>query len=177
MGLLITPEYRALNAQLHADNPSYGVSGHKWRDKVRQMSSWGRLPILDFGCGKATLAKSLGPAYHVTNYDPCIEGMDATPEPHPVVVCGDVLEHVEPSCLVSVLAELWRVTQGKALFVIHLTPAKKTLADGRNTHLIVKPMDWWRETINEAGFRILEIGADSKERPREMWCVVERAVQ
>lgn len=175
--MLITEEYRAQNKQLHDANQHYGVSGHKWRQKVRELASWGRQPILDYGCGKASLAKSLGPAYLVTNYDPAIEGLDTSPVPHPIVVCGDVLEHIEPDCLTAVLADLWRVTMGKALFVIHLGPAKKILPDGRNTHLIQKPPQWWAQTLGRAGFRILETGYDKKDYPREVSFVVERAYQ
>lgn len=175
--MLISEEYRELNRQLHQTNDAYGVSGHKWRQKVRELSSWGRQPILDYGCGKASLAKSLGPAYMVTNYDPAIEGLDTSPEPHPVVVAGDMLEHIEPDCLTAVLADLWRVTSNKALFVVHLGPAKKTLPDGRNTHLIQKPPGWWQQTITDAGFRILETGLDRKDDPREVSFVVERAYQ
>lgn len=174
---LITEEYRALNAQLHATRPDYGAGAHRWRDRVRQLSSWGRLAILEYGAGKGTLAKALGPAYTVTNYDPAVPEWSASPEPHPVVTCLDVLEHIEPECLNAVLADLWRVTAGKGLFVIHLGPAKKTLPDGRNTHLTQKPAAWWHETLSEAGFRVLSAGVDNKDAPREAHFLCERAVQ
>lgn len=150
----ITDAYREQNRALHASNEHYGTSGKVWAPKVRLLADWGRKAILDFGCGKATLACRLGPAYQVTNYDPCIEGLDVTPAPHPVVVCGDVLEHVEPACLGGVLAELRRVTQEVGLFVVHLTAAKKTLPDGRNAHLIQQPAGWWSDRITTAGFGI-----------------------
>lgn len=151
---LITDAYREQNRALHASNEHYGTSGKAWAPQVRALADWGRKAILDFGCGKATLARRLGPAYRVTNYDPCIEGLDATPEPHPVVVCGDVLEHVEPECLDAVLAELRRVTQEVGLFVVHLTAARKTLPDGRNAHLIQQPAEWWADALRVAGFAI-----------------------
>jgi len=166
--MLITDEYRKQNAALHESNPNFGVSGKAWAPKVRELAAWGRKAVLDFGCGKATLAHRLGPAYQVTDYDPCIEGLDATPTPHPVVVCGDVLEHVEPECFDDVLAELRRVTQEVGLFVVHLTAAKKTLPDGRNAHLIQQPTDWWAARIHEAGFAIQGQGGGE----HEAWFIV-----
>jgi hypothetical protein len=41
------------------------------------------------------------------------------------------------------LADLQRVTRKKALLVIATRPAGKTLADGRNAHLIVESAEWW----------------------------------
>ena len=166
--MLITDAYREQNRQLHAARDDYGTSGKAWAPQVRPLADWGRKAILDFGCGKATLAARLGPAYRVTNHDPCIDGLDAMPEPHPVVVCGDVLEHVEPECLDAVLAELGRVTQEVGLFVVHLTAAKKSLPDGRNAHLIQQPADWWAARIASAGFAIEKHGASE----HEAWFVV-----
>lgn len=151
---IITEEYRELNRQLHEQKAGYGTSGAHWRAMVRPLSHWGRKRILDWGCGVATLSKSLGPAYSVTNYDPCIPGLDAEPEPHPVVVCGDVLEHVEPDLLDNVLAELRRLTQEVAFFVIALQPSSRFLPDGRNCHLILESPDWWRGKIEAAGFTV-----------------------
>jgi hypothetical protein len=154
--MMITPEYKALQKQLHAENERYGISGANYADIVRHISDWGRLPILDYGCGKQTLAKALGPAYRVTNYDPCIEGLDTPPEPHAAVACTDVLEHIEPEFVESTLAELRRLTLTRALLVVSTRPAMKTLADGRNAHISLHPEDWWMERIKAAGFAVLE---------------------
>lgn len=154
--MLITPEYLALQKQLHETNESYGTSGAKYADIVRQISKWGRLSILDYGCGKQTLAKALGPAYRVTNYDPCIPGLDEPPVPHPVVACTDVLEHIEPELVNNVLAELRRLTMSRALLVINTGPARKFLADGRNAHISMHPAEWWMERIKAAGFEVTD---------------------
>lgn len=166
--MIISEAYRKQNQELHERNEHYGTSGAKWRGMVRPLARWGRAAILDFGCGKQTLSKALGPAYRVTDYDPCIPGLDTPPVPHPVVVCGDVLEHVEPELLPHVLKELRRVTEEVGFFVINLGPSKKTLADGRNAHLIQKPVDWWEEKILAAGFTIEK--QDHNER--EVWFIV-----
>lgn len=152
--MLMTPEYLTLQKQLHASNTSYGTSGQRYADIVRQISNWGRLSILDYGCGKQTLAQALGPAYRVTNYDPCIEGLDTPPDPHPVVACTDVMEHIEPEFIDTVLADLRRLTITTALLVINTGPARKILADGRNAHISMHPPEWWLDRIAAAGFRV-----------------------
>lgn len=169
--MLITPEYRELNRQLHQTSDAYGTSGAQWRDAVRAISEFGRLNILDFGCGKATLSKALGPAYRVTNYDPCIDGLDTPPEPHDVVVCGDVMEHVEPEFVMNVLKDIRRLTKVRALFVIGMIPAKKTLADGRNAHLSLHSHDEWAAKLKEAGFEVLE-SSNPNEKGGNAWFVM-----
>ena len=154
--MLITPEYLALQKQLHATNDSYGISGRKYADIVRQISKWGRVKILDYGCGRCTLAEALGPAYDVHNYDPCIEDYAKRPNPRPVVTCTDVLEHVEPHLIDEVLADLRALTEQTALLVINTGPARKTLADGRNAHISQHPPEWWMERIRAAGFEITD---------------------
>lgn len=99
--------------------------------------------ILDYGCGKGELTKALGRRYHITGFDPAILEASTPPAPCEFVFCGDVLEHIEPECLDAVLDDLQRVTAKHGLFIISTRPAKKTLPDGRNAHLIIQPLEWW----------------------------------
>jgi hypothetical protein len=166
----ITPEYLALQKQLHVTNDKYGISGAKYADIVRQIAKWGRLSVLDWGAGKCTLAKALGPAYRVTNYDPCVEGLEATPDPHPVVACTDVLEHIEPHLVNDVLAELRRLTTQRILMVISTRPATKILADGRNAHILLHDAEWWMERIKAVGFTITDHFEDANEQAFGVIC-------
>ena len=152
--MLITEEYRKLNNQLHETNPGYGTSGHKWKIHVVSLAeAVGTDTILDYGCGKQTLKQAIeldqNNSLKINGYDPAITELSATPEPHDMVVCGDVLEHIEPDCLDSVLKDLWRVTRKIGMFIVATRPAKKILADGRNAHLIQQPLSWWKEKLNE----------------------------
>lgn len=143
---VISPEYLALNKQLHAENPDYGVSGSKRADVVRKMVAATKpLSVLDYGCGKGTLAMSL--PFPIWEYDPAIPGKDAPPRPADLVVCTDVLEHIEPEFLEAVLLDLARCTQKVCYVVVNTGPARKTLPDGRNTHLIQQPREWWQQTL------------------------------
>lgn len=140
---LITPEYVEQNRMLHSERPDYGTSGERYADLIQDLAHRiGAEEILDYGCGKNTLANAL-PQFTVHGYDPCIEGLEAAPEPHDLVVCTDVLEHIEPELLDNVLADLVRVTRGTLFLEVATSPAMKTLPDGRNAHLIVKHRNWW----------------------------------
>jgi hypothetical protein len=148
---LISATYKQLNAQLHHDNLAYGVGGAKHAPTIKRIveklqGSLGRTPsILDYGCGKGLLAKEL--PFPIWEYDPAIPGKDISPRPVDICVCTDVLEHIEPEHLLAVLGDLARVTQQVGYFVIHTGPSSKLLADGRNTHLIQQPVEWWVEKL------------------------------
>lgn len=107
---------------------------------------------MDYGCGKRTLEEALG--FPIANYDPAVEGLDATNEPHDIVACTDVLEHIEPDLLVGVLADIRRCTKKAAFLLIATRPAKKYLEDGRNAHLIQRDAKWWLGRLWDAGFRV-----------------------
>jgi 2-polyprenyl-3-methyl-5-hydroxy-6-metoxy-1,4-benzoquinol methylase len=147
--MLISEAYRSLNAELHARNPTYGTSGIKWAGKVYRLAKqYEATSVLDYGCGRGLLWKTLqelvpAPFCVFAEYDPAIEGKDKPPDRADFVVCGDVLEHIEPECLDAVLDDLHRLTKKAILLIVATTPAMKTLADGRNAHLIVEPPEWW----------------------------------
>ena len=141
--MLITEPYRQQIEQLHRENARWGTTGKDFAPVVKRLiGDFDPLNILDYGCGKQTLALAL-PQYRIRGYDPALPGMNTPPEPHDLVICTDVLEHIEPDCLEDVLDDLQRVTR-KTLFVqVCTVDAKQILPDGRNAHLIVKPARWW----------------------------------
>lgn len=144
---LISENYRRLNAQLHDDLPEYGTGSARHAEHVCSVAAKYRArTILDYGCGKGALRKKLG-GFDVREYDPAIPGKDEAPNPADLVVCSDVLEHVEPDLIENVFDDLKRLSRKAVFLVISTTPSKKTLADGRNAHLIVKSHDWWLPKI------------------------------
>ena len=150
--MLISPEYRELNRELHARG-SFGVSGGKWAPHVHNLALKHEVRnVLDYGCGQGTLKAALENApfalpYQVLEYDPAIEGKEEKPARADLVVCGDVLEHIEPECLYTVLDDLANTARVAVFLVVATRPAKKILADGRNAHLIVESSDWWLRKI------------------------------
>lgn len=142
----ISHEYLALNQQLHQTNPEYGISGSKRTETVLKLIEATKPEsILDYGCGKSTLAHSL--PMPIWEYDPAIPGKEALPRPADLVICTDVLEHVEPDYLQAVLLDLARCTKKVCYAVVYLKESLKFLADGRNAHLIQQGRAWWEQTI------------------------------
>jgi len=147
--MLITPEYREQLILKHRVHKTWGNSGNKMAGLIKRLvGDCAPKNILDYGCGKQSLAQAL-PEYRIKGYDPAMPGIDQPPEPHDLVVCCDVLEHIEPDCLDDVLDDLARVTK-KTLFVyICVLPAIQFLPDGRNAHLIVESPEWWVRKMME----------------------------
>jgi 2-polyprenyl-3-methyl-5-hydroxy-6-metoxy-1,4-benzoquinol methylase len=140
--VLISEEYRELNRQLHADRKDYGILGRTYSPQIRQLAeSMQTTDVLDYGCGKGTLGANL--PFPIKQYDPALPEYDAPAVQADLVVCTDVLEHIEPECLADVLNDLQRVTRHVLFCTVATRPAKKKLADGRNAHLIIEPIDWW----------------------------------
>ena len=146
--MLITDTYRAQNAAMHVAKPHYGNGGHYAAPQVERVAEqYGAKSILDYGCGKGRLAEAL-PHLPIVGYDPAIPGKDGWPSAADLVVCRDVMEHIEPECLDAVLGHLCCLTR-KALYIeVATVPAFKHLPDGRNAHLIVEPMSWWLARIS-----------------------------
>lgn len=171
--ILITDEYRNTLAIKH-NSPSFGKRGSQWADHVMRLCVGVQTnDVLDYGCGKGELNLHL--PFEVRNYDPAIEKFSEHPEtPSDIVVCTDVLEHIEPDLIDNVLDDLCRLTGRIAMLVICLLPAHKTLADGRNAHLIVQPAEWWMEKIN-ARWNVLshEIGEDERGEKGQLNVVCE----
>ncbi len=157
---MISAAYLDQLAQLHASR-TWGASGYSHAPLVAQYArELGALTILDYGCGRATLKPALvelgfNPEY-IAEYDPAIHGKDAPPAPADMLVANDVLEHIEPEHLDATLARLRGLARMGAYFTIALIPSKVSLPDGRNAHLIIKPIFWWRAKLRSAGFEIVD---------------------
>lgn len=143
---VITDKYREQNRLMHEWNPEYGAWSAKHAPVVKQFAdALGTTDILDYGCGKRQLEFGLG--FAIQNYDPAIPGLDAPPRPADLVVCTDVLEHIEPQCFDAVLVDLKRVTKKQLLVTVATRFANKTLPDGRNAHLMVRDAEWWEQIL------------------------------
>lgn len=166
---LISDDYLDVNIILHADMGTtrtfikndtkeksrygaYGTGGHRWHKTVQEIGrQFDCANVLDYGCGKGTLSLFL---VKVTNYDPAVEEFSTPPtDKRDLVVCTDVLEHVEPEYLDNVLDHIYSLTGNVAFFVISTRPSKRVLFDGRNAHLIVEDEEWWKDKLKKH-FRI-----------------------
>lgn len=136
-----------MQRKLH-ENPEYGVASTLYAPLVAEaVKASGATELLDYGAGKGrlggTLREKFGLDLRVHHYDPAVPAWSAAPRPCPLVACIDVLEHIEPDLLDNVLDDLQRVVSGMGIFTVHTAAALKSLPDGRNAHLIQRPVSWW----------------------------------
>lgn len=171
---LISPKYAELQRRLHAEPRGYGGRGDKWAGIVFQIAgTYGCTSILDYGCGQGTLIKALrsyplGPI-RLDEYDPAVAGKDALPVFADLVNVTDVLEHIEPKRLEAVLAHIRGLARKAVWMVISTKDSNKTLADGRNAHLIIQPGRWWKAQLRAAGFTLHPPPPVVRDRPGEEW--------
>lgn len=144
--MLITPEYAAEQRLLHAKG-NYGMASLQFGGVVSDLCNrLNVLSLLDYGCGSMqNLLNVLRPDHDVEyqGYDPGVDEFSGNPEPADLVTCIDVLEHIEPELLEDVLDHLQSLSPKWGYFTIHTGPARKTLSDGRNAHLIQQSPLWW----------------------------------
>lgn len=144
--MLFTPKYQEQQRLLH-ETGTYGFGGNKKANYQRiidtLLNAFQCNSVLDYGCGpKALLGNAINPPVEYTGYD-IVQPWRHASVPHDMVVMIDVLEHIEPDCLHDVLDHIQSLTKKVFFASVHTAPAKKFLEDGRNAHLIQKPMAWW----------------------------------
>lgn len=153
---LCSPAYGRLLQQMHERQP-WGGSGASHFDTVKAfMDEVQPATTLDYGCGRMTLTEAF--AKHnirVQAYDPGIPGRGGIPKLCDLVVCTDVLEHIEEDKLRNVLDHMFRVCLKAAYLNISTRPAKAILPDGRNAHICLHDADWWRERLKETGWEFI----------------------
>ena len=142
--------------QMHKDENLYaGSSTTLHKESIGQFISVTQSKtILDYGCGKAVQYSKenihndyfhgIMPAL----YDPAVEQYSVLPDgKFDMVICTDVLEHIEEQDLEPVIAEIYSKADKFVYLGICNSPADSFLPDGRNAHVTQKPLDWWVEQI------------------------------
>ncbi len=155
MAQVISDEQRALNKALHAQSEQFGnrsdgagLAGNL-PAALRRMHELGLCnTVLDYGTGKGKLVQrlrqELPPTMAVNGYDPAVEAWESKPDQSAdILTCLDVLEHIEMDSIDAVLRDIKALTRQFCYLVIDLQPAVKTLADGRNAHILLAPPEWW----------------------------------
>jgi hypothetical protein len=145
----ISTEYLELQKKLHK-NPNYGLASAQYANLIKKIFLDNNfVSISDYGAGKRNLKRELKHLglrnFQYFPYDPAFQDDPDYSDPMPadLVCCLDVLEHIEPDYLNNVLDDLRKITVNTAIFTIATRPASKFLDDGRNAHLIIKPINWW----------------------------------
>jgi hypothetical protein len=81
-------------------------------------------------------------------YDPAYEKYSRLPEERfDGAICTDVLEHCPEPDLPWIVDEIFSYATKFVFLNVACYPASKRLPDGRNAHITVKPLEWWRDLI------------------------------
>lgn len=150
---LISDDYLQQNRDLHEKAAGYGAGSWKWVGVILAFAkSHNAASVLDYGAGKCNFAKWWRQAcdIDVQSYDPAT--VPARPQPAGLILCTDVLEHIEPDHVDAVVADIAGLLRpaGRAFILISTREARKVLPDGRNAHLIVEGAQWWEDTLSES---------------------------
>jgi hypothetical protein len=159
MAEVISQQQRQLNADLHTQNDAFGnrndaagLARHLPAALTRMHELGICRSVLDYGTGKGKLVErlriELPPDISVQGYDPAVSGYAIRPtEAVDIVTCLDVLEHIEIASIDAVLRDIHALTRQFCFLAIDLQPAVKTLADGRNAHILLAPPEWWTSRV------------------------------
>lgn len=161
---MIRDEYRKQLVETRAGWEGWGSSAVRnagpeivrWLNKQKAIKT-----VLDFGCGTGTLGKFIAEEQRRgylrsdivwSEYDPSVPGKDAIPDgEYDAIVSVDVLEHIEPASLAGTLDWI-RQRSRRQYHHIDCNATEGRLPDGRAIHLIVRPPEWWRDTLVVPGW-------------------------
>lgn len=165
-----------LSAEFHATHKTFSGRGVKKHATalVDFSKRIGATSALDYGCGKGahygdliavlggqTIEQALG--FEVAKYDPAWPPFSTVPAgAFDLVWCTDVLEHIPEEDMGWVMGVLWGYATKGLFITVGNFPSKKSFSDGTNTHVTVKPIEWWDEVIGRdrpAGVDLLRLVA------------------
>lgn len=148
---LISDDYKQSLAQLQLGNKFKGLLV-KYEPVKSFVEQYAPNSILDYGCAKGRLVQQLREDFPdiqvIHGYDPGVPEFDRIPQAkYDCLISNDVIEHFEPEFLDQSLAHMNTLFDRAAWLIIACYPAKKSLPDGRNAHLIIESPDWWRQRV------------------------------
>ena len=161
MARVISDKQLELNRTLHDKEGSFGSRSDagglasRLHNAISRMHDAGICDsVIDYGTGKgglvSRLSEELPSSISVLGYDPAVKAFQKKPDkPADILTCIDVLEHVEVTSIDSVLRDISELNSKFCFLIIDLQPAIKTLADGRNAHILLAPRDWWVNIISK----------------------------
>lgn len=148
--MAFTNEYKKELELLH-ERKTFG-KGKTIPLKVKQLLSTNEVSsMLDFGAGAGKTSASIRekfPDIKLYTYDPVTFPIKL-PKLVDLVFSSDVLEHVEPHLIDETIKDLSNRATKYQYHLIACHPAKKSLSDGRNAHLIIENPSWWKEKIQK----------------------------
>ncbi len=135
---------------LHLIKKKYGKSSEKLLDIIEPILVENKITsLLDFGCGKSSLANKISELYGIDcyKYDPAIEKYSTlVNEKIDFVICTDVLQHVPYYDLENVMSTI-RSLSDFALLKIKCTTHHTLLPNGQPANCTVHDEKWWMNFI------------------------------
>ena len=151
-----SPKYLEQLVYIHGNAKKKTGFGGKVKDLGKFnffIEQWKPNTVLDYGCGKGVITSTLQEQYpniKFEGYDPAVQMFNAMPtKKYDCVFSNDVLEHIEPEYIDSVLSHILSLSNNYIWLRIDTTPARKILPDGRNAHLIQESPEWWTNKISK----------------------------
>lgn len=177
---MYSSKYQENLKKMHANDKTWGDRKFIPKKVKELIDKYKPKSILDFGCGKGNLVKTLKKIYpniEVMGWDPSTHDFDDLPDDIDMIISTDVLEHIEPDLLDSTLEDLSK----RCKIMYHLIacyPAVAILPDGRNAHLIVENPEWWKNKILKLNASILheKITDEMQKRKVGMMHIIEYEV-
>ena len=127
-------EYKELHKQ-----KEYGLGDSDALKYIKKRIADKTLTILDYGCGRSSLADRIGAA----RYDPAIREYDLLPSGRfGLITCIDVLEHI-PEDELDYTLTLLAAKSNWVIFVINTKIAGNILPCGENAHCTIHEKEWW----------------------------------
>jgi hypothetical protein len=158
--MLISAKHQAQYQQHYKARPTKAAANAHLAQILQFAHEVGAATILDYGCGGHASIDGYC-ALLVQNYDPGIPAYSELPTPADLVVCLDVLEHVEADCIEEVIAHI-RLLALKGIFLtISCRESPKKLPDGSPWHIFVRDEKYWREVFSD--FTTLEYDEGRKQ--------------
>lgn len=163
-----TTEYQKSLQQHHIDKGTWGATAVKWAGPdIERLLGWKRYNIqtaLDYGCGQHVMAQEF-PQVNWTGYDPGIPERAQKPNgKFDLVICTDVMEHIEDEYIDAVLQEIANYAKQVAFLEIACAPAHDKFQSGprqgEDVHISVHPPAWWEEKVRALeGIHVQEVHA------------------
>lgn len=165
---------------LHDKEPNYGLGGSHYAVDIRRLAQkHDALWILDFGCGKGGLVKSLDgeplqrsrpytftPRHfplNVEGYDPYVKEFCKPPEHEfDMLVSTDLLEHIPEKELDEIFNDMLSYQPRLMFHAISNRKATQILPDGTNAHKTVKDAAWWLDKLQFANYRTRQLSHNEK---------------
>src|SRR5947207_13034544 len=159
--------------------PGSSLGAHIVRIK-RWVERTGTRTILDYGAGKGMQyrpQKVVVDGEHVADgiveywdvdevhcFDPGYAPHSALPErKFDGVICTDVLEHCPEEDLPWILDEIFGYAMRFVYLNVACYPARKTLPNGENAHITVRPPQWWDALVKRHGTTPWELQTEAGE--------------